>query len=542
MKKTANKKGNKALKILLVLFLVLILAAAGLFFGSRYIMSKAPDVQQTTKDFLNAVCKGDWQAAEEIMPGFEAPEAGTAPESSAGQALYQVMTGSLGYSLEGEGWRNRLDAGQDVIISGLDMEKLEQGMNQEINQALEAMVNEAQRASDIYDEDNNFKPQVVEQAFNQVLNARLEALTPYLSQSNLSLELRYSRGKWHLQNADALTSVLTAFARQAQADTLAQELFGRTTQELTYVSMRYTISEDALSGPVPNQENFGSTEDPAVIEALLETESAKRLIGEQELAWNSQIERIPGTSIRYYLDETMLAIVWQEEEARGVGTFAELILADASQLRRRIAGDEFESYDFKTTSQFAADTNAVLAVGGDFYHHGRSCGIVVYDRQIYRYDLDSCDTCYITGSGDMIFSYRGQFASAEEADSFVQDNDVLFSLCFGPVLIDEGADVTPESYPWGEVNDEYARSALGMLGERHYLTMNINCQMPGYYYLATLRQATDAMLEKGCIKAYALDGGQTATTVFNGELINPVQFGWEKPISDVIYFASAMPE
>ena len=71
--------------------------------------------------------------------------------------------------------------------------------------------------------------------------------------------------------------------------------------------------------------------------------------------------------------------------------------------------------------------------------------------------------------------------------------------------------------------------------------MNINCAQPGteYYNLATLRQEADAMLKRGCRKAYALDGGQTATTVFGGQLINPVQFGQEKEISDIIYFASA---
>ncbi len=124
------------------------------------------------------------------------------------------------------------------------------------------------------------------------------------------------------------------------------------------------------------------------------------------------------------------------------------------------------------------------------------------------------------------------------------ENDVLFSVAFGPVLIDNGVDVTPNAYPWGEIDDTYARSALGLLGEHHYLTMNINCDRPGtaYYNLATLRQAADAMLARGCIKAYTLDGGQTATTAFHGELINPVQFGWEKPISDVIYFATAVPD
>ena len=118
---------------------------------------------------------------------------------------------------------------------------------------------------------------------------------------------------------------------------------------------------------------------------------------------------------------------------------------------------------------------------------------------------------------------------------------MLFSLVFGPVLIDEYQDVTPELYPWGEVKDTYARAALGLLEKHHYLTMNINCAQPGtpYYNLATLRQEADAMLKRGCRKAYALDGGQTATTVFGGDLINPVQFGWEKDICDIIYFASA---
>ena len=81
-----------------------------------------------------------------------------------------------------------------------------------------------------------------------------------------------------------------------------------------------------------------------------------------------------------------------------------------------------------------------------------------------------------------------------------------------------------------------------MLGDKHYLTLNINCLQPGYYYLATLRQAADAMVERGCIKAYALDGGQTAEIVMFGAPINHVDFGFERTVSDIIYFATAIPE
>ena len=259
------------------------------------------------------------------------------------------------------------------------------------------------------------------------------------------------------------------------------------------------------------------------------------------LLWNENIVRYPDTPVRWYFDETILCIVWQEVEAQAVGTFSEIVIADGSQLRRKISADELWSFAFETTSQFAADTNAVLAFGGDFYYHGRACGIGIYQREFYRFDPVTCDTCYITSDGDMLFSYRNQFSEQAQAEQFAAENDVLFSLGFGPVLIDEYRDVTPESYPWGEVDDTYARAALGLLERHHYLTMNINCAQPGtqYYNLATLRQAADAMVKRGCRKAYALDGGQTATTVFGTSLVNPVQFGWEKGISDVIYFASA---
>ena len=310
------------------------------------------------------------------------------------------------------------------------------------------------------------------------------------------------------------------------------------TPEPVYVQI---IPENSLTGMEPDPEGYHESMEAEELTAFLQREEVQKLVGDRKLVWNADIERFPDTPVRWYFDETILCIVWQEVEAQTVGTFSETIIADGSQLRRKISADELWSFAFETTSQFAADTRAVLAFGGDFYYHGRACGIGIYQREFYRFDPVTCDTCYITADGDMLFSYRRQFAEQAEAEQFAEENQVLFSLGFGPVLIDDYVDVTPEDYPWGEVKDTYARSALGLMEEHHYLTMNLNCGDAGteYYNLATLRQAADAMVARGCRKAYALDGGQTATTVFGGTLINPVQFGWEKEISDIIYFASA---
>jgi len=47
------------------------------------------------------------------------------------------------------------------------------------------------------------------------------------------------------------------------------------------------------------------------------------------------------------------------------------------------------------------------------------------------------------------------------------------------------------------------------------------------------------MLELGCKQAYNLDGGNSATLAYNGEVFN-TKIQKERDVSDIIYFASAI--
>ena len=455
-----------------------------------------------------------------------------------GQALLDAFLSSRSYQLLGPCVTEGKKAEQSLRISLLDPALLGEGLNAELAALLRERVEAAEKAEEIY-ENGTFRAELLQEVFHAALAARLQTPENYLRVHDLSLSLSYSSGMWQLNNAQELAdAALGSFGQAARADELAASLYDAATADLPYMPLHYRIEENALAGPTPNPDCFGVTDDPAVITELLQRPEAQALIGGQELVWNAELELFPDSPIRYYLDDSLLVLVWQEVEARGVGTFSEVFIQDGSQFRRLITSEHWE--EWKTTTDFAQATNAVLASGADYFFLGRNCGIGVYQRELFHY-VPTCDICYVTADGDMLFSYVATAPSEEEARRFVADNDVVFSLCFGPVLIDDGVDVTPDFYPWGEVNEEYARSAIGMLGRHHYLKMDINCGTGVYYYLATLRQAADAMVKRGCIKAYALDGGQTATTVFNGELINPVQFGWEKQISDIIYFATAVP-
>lgn len=513
---------KKVLIPLISLVLLAALAAGGFFGYEAYILSKAPEIPA---------------AAEQTIRETMAQIPADASETQQGKALYEAYISSLSCRLEGQARQEGREAWQTVALSAMDIESLYEGLGQYAQRVLSQQVENAVLSSQVYNEDLSYKSELLELAANEAFYAALP--NAKTAETYIELRLCYEDGAWQILNADELSAAMYDLGDGSDAE--AARIMAAAVENPQYVRKTYTIEETATAGPEPDRSRFGSTDDPAVIEELIASPLAQQLINGQEPVWNSDIEFLPDTRIHYYLDETILTIVWQEEEARAVGTFAETFIADGSQLRRKIAGDRFEDFNHTIATDFAAQTNAVLALGGDLYHHGRNCGIVVYQREIYRFDPVTCDCCYITTDGDMLFSYRGQFSERSEAESFVEENDILFSVCFGPVLIDNGVDVTPDKYMWGEINEAYARSALGMLGDKHYLSMNLNCQQPDHYYLCTLRQAADAMVERGCIKAYALDGGQTASTVINNQLINPVQFGWQRRVSDIIYFATAVP-
>lgn len=308
--------------------------------------------------------------------------------------------------------------------------------------------------------------------------------------------------------------------------------------DLAYIRKVYKIDEGELSGQKPNSANYGATTDPAVVQQVID--SAAGLLEGQSLAWDAGTELYPGSQIEYYYDETILAITWKELIDNRVCTFAEIKIADGSQLRRMLAGNSYGSDVQYYPTEMAAMANAVVAISGDFYTY-RQLGITVYQRQLYRFAPKSVDTCFFTASGDMLFSRAGEMSSEADTKQYIADNDVTFAVAFGPVMVENGQAIDCVSYPIGEVNKTYSRTAIGMRDKLHYILMTVNYE-DNHSVAATLNEATSFILTKGVQKAYALDGGQTSTMVMNNHTVNRPDWGNERTQSDIIYFATALPE
>ena len=301
----------------------------------------------------------------------------------------------------------------------------------------------------------------------------------------------------------------------------------------------YWLRDEDVIAPEPNQKLFGETRDPKDIAPVLE--AAQELLGGQEVLFSEDKNFIPDSLIRYYLDDTILVLVWQEQFRGSIYTISEIKLAHPSQFRRFFAGNEYGHNKQYLSTEMSAEVNAVMASSGDFYMY-RSDGLVVYNGVVERVDRSwGVETCFIDDKGDMSFCHIGQLMNKEEAQKYVDENNIRFSISFGPILVENGVKKYHDWYLLGEIYDPYPRAALCQDGELHYYVITSNSKWP-YDAFHDIYTFNDYVAATGCDMAYTLDGGQTATIVMNDQHINPVQYGSQRRISDIFYFATAIPD
>ena len=279
------------------------------------------------------------------------------------------------------------------------------------------------------------------------------------------------------------------------------------------VKKTYWIAADAPAAPEPDPQRYGTTDDPQSLGWLLE--EAKDVLEGQDTYFSTEVTLLPGSEVHYYLDETILAITWKQVIDGLAVTFSEVKIMDPSQFRRYLAGDSFGSGKLMLTTEMSQTVNAVVACSADYYGY-RPDGTVVLDGVGLRTSRSLPDQCYIDSQGNLQVTVGESFGDLGEVHWRV-------------------------NYPIGEMDRCYARAGIGQLDKLHYLYLACNrdgedTSTPDIIRFAKLFAST------GCRQAYNLDGGQTATVVMDNEVINQVNYGSQRRISDIIYFATAKPK
>lgn len=212
---------------------------------------------------------------------------------------------------------------------------------------------------------------------------------------------------------------------------------------------------------------------------------------------------------------------------------ADIQLADASFLKTALAGNTFGRNVGQTTSEIAKANDAILAVNGDYYGF-RDRGFVMREGYLYR------DTVQGDGYEDLVIYEDGRLEVIEEAvsdASALAEAGAVQIFSFGPGLIRSGEITVTEGSEVEQSMQSNPRTAIGQIGDLHYLLVVSDGRTEESEGL-TLLELAQVMEEYGCQTAYNLDGGGSSTMWFMGEVINHPTNGWrdgERSISDIVY-------
>ena len=212
---------------------------------------------------------------------------------------------------------------------------------------------------------------------------------------------------------------------------------------------------------------------------------------------------------------------------------AEITLSDVDELQAAFANDTYGKNITATTSDIAADNNAILAINGDYYS-ARS-GYVIRNGVLYR------DTSAGADQEDLVIYLDGTCEVIKEGDITAQelmDKGAWQVLAFGPGLLTNGTITVSENEEVDQAKTSNPRTAFGMIDTLHYV-MVVSDGRTSQSSGLSLYQMAAFMQSIGVTTAYNLDGGGSSTMVFNGTVNNqPTTDGntiSERKVSDIVY-------
>ena len=239
-----------------------------------------------------------------------------------------------------------------------------------------------------------------------------------------------------------------------------------------------------------------------------------------------------GTVIGQYSDSKTSITLKQYREYDSNIYVADVTVSDASDLKTALANNTYGRNITDTTSDMAENNNAVLAINGDYFG-ARQSGYVIRNGKLYRDTSGNRDALVIQKNGEFKFVSESETSASE----LLQDG-ALQAFSFGPVLLNNGEVSVGENDEVGMAMVSNPRTAIGYLGNNHYVFVVSDGRTSESAGLS-LYELASFMKELGVKDAYNLDGGGSSTMVFKGEIINnPTtsgRSGEERAVSDIVY-------
>jgi len=264
-----------------------------------------------------------------------------------------------------------------------------------------------------------------------------------------------------------------------------------------------------------------------------------------EYDWNNYISETE------YLDPSLSVKIYEGGRIHDTNyLYAIIKIQSPTQLRTAMAYKYNSSYTV-IGEKMAEANNAVIAVNGDYFNYYKH-GYLVRQGVEYRNRPDKYwDTLIIDQYGDFHTIIEPTKAKIQQWQDEHPDLEVINSFNFGPVFIQNGLPRTDKfsnvmNYFQIAGHKEYARMAFCQLDTLTY--MFVSCEsvldegsdgMTLDQFMDCLEEIDEKVTEYDIQTAYNIDGGGSATMVFEERKVNSLTNPKVRDLCDIIYFASA---
>ncbi len=239
-----------------------------------------------------------------------------------------------------------------------------------------------------------------------------------------------------------------------------------------------------------------------------------------------------------YSDDSIEVKLTTREENSVVWRVIDVRIGSPTQLRTATAG-KLTSSKTAHPSRMAEANNAVAAINGDYFSKDPQKTTFEYrmGQKIREKTNRKKDVLIIDENGD--FHTFVKFTDMRMLDRFYEEgHQIMQAFTFGPVLVQDYLRLAmDQEYGYNPTGKE-PRAAIGQIGSLHYVLVVAEGRSDDSKGV-THQELADFMYDLGCIEAFNLDGGNSATLIFNnGFFMGNRSFGNERDQSDIIYFAS----
>lgn len=214
---------------------------------------------------------------------------------------------------------------------------------------------------------------------------------------------------------------------------------------------------------------------------------------------------------------------------------ADVKLDEGQTIQSALADNTYGKNITATTSDIAKSTGAKLAINGDFYG-AQNSGYVVRNGELLRQNKAA------KGQEDMVLWANGTMSVIAEADISAKElaeKGAQQVLSFGPGLVIDNQIKVSQHEEVGISMASNPRTALGYIGDRHYVFVVADGRTDESHGLSLYELAVFMQNKLGATQAYNLDGGGSATMYYDGEVVNrPTTNGTdfsERKVSDILY-------